>query len=187
MGSQKVRARVVSVSVRGGVPELAETGHEQAQPVGSDEAPGRPQQVLGHRDRLVGRHPGDPHLGEADRAARGERGRRVVHVADPVMVIRRVVKVRGGKVTTWPGGVRDAAPRRTGTGSFPSKVRVSLEIERSGSPVWGWIRVSELAVVGLVQHHLPPLARGVGEGVVHPGGLGVPVQGGVPAGPRAGR
>ena len=76
----------------------------------------------------------------------------------PVMVTRRVVKVRDGNVTTWPGGVRDAAPRGTETGSRPSKVMVTLEIVRSGSPVWGWTRVSDVSVCGWVRttcHHCP--------------------------------
>ncbi len=78
--------------------------------------------------------------------------------AAPVMVMRRVVKVRAGKVTTCPGGVREAAPRGTETGSRPSKVRVTREIDRSGSPVWGWMRVRELSVVGWSRstcHHWP--------------------------------
>ena len=45
------------------------------------------------------------------------------------------------------------------TGVPPSKVRVTWVMIRSGSPVWGWTRVSELTVRGWVEGHLPPLAE----------------------------
>ena len=78
--------------------------------------------------------------------------------ATPLTVMRIVVKVRVGKFTTCPVGVREAGPSGTVTGCFPSKVRVTEVIERSGSPVCGWTRVTELSVRGSSSttcHHCP--------------------------------
>ena len=98
--------------------------------------------------------------------------------ATPSTVMRRVVKVRAGKVITCPVGVRDRGPRGMEMGFRPSKVSVALVIQRSGSPVWGWTRVSVLVGPGLGQDDLPPLAQLRDEGVVQPGRLGVAVESG---------
>ena len=153
-----------------------------------DEAPGRPQQVLRAWTMTRGGHPGDPHLGEAHRAARA--WHRVVGRSPRTrsMVIRSVVKVRAGKVTTWPGGVT-ARPARgpPETGCPPSKVRVTRVIDRSGSPVWGWIEGQRALGGGVVQVDLPPLALRGGEGVCPPRRSGGCRRWRRRAGPRAGR
>jgi hypothetical protein len=79
-------------------------------------------------------------------------------VATAFTVIRRVVKERVGKETTWPATLLEPGPRGTTTGWPPSKVRVTLVIHRSGSPVTGWTRVTDPTVLGLSRvtcHHCP--------------------------------
>ena len=120
----------------GGVPELRSRVMTRLSRSTADEAPAARSRSWGMAMISLAVTPGMPTSAKPDRAARCHRDGGSVHVAARrSTVMRSVVKVRAGKVTTCPGGVSDAGPSGTVTGCPPSKVRVTLVIVRSGSPV----------------------------------------------------
>ena len=76
----------------------------------------------------------------------------------PSMVTRSVWKVWVGKVSVWPDVAWEDLFKAKVTGSFPSKVSVTLDTQRARSPRCGCTRVMWLVVTGLANcdcHHWP--------------------------------
>ena len=172
----------------GGVARAAQPGHDQGQPVGNEDrlrppaagpagietissavTPGIPTSAKPTELReLTGAGRVWSHAHADDGDAEGGEG-------------------PGGKGDDLAGrgpGRRARAGRSPGR--RPSKVRVTFVIDRSGSPVWGWTRLSDPVVTGSEKVDLPPLPDGPREGVGHqPSACCRRAR--PPAGPRGGR
>ena len=92
----------------------AEPGHDQAQPIVDGRRPGRPEQVLGHGDGLVGRDAGDAPPRRTRPSCASRPGTVGSDTATPATVMRRVVKVRDGKGDHLPGRSQRGGTQRRG-------------------------------------------------------------------------
>ncbi len=143
-----MRDSVVSMSARGGVPELRSRVMIRLNRSSMDDDPAARSRSSGMAMVSSAETPGISTSANPTelREPTGTVGRTR---PTPATVIRSVVKVRAGKVTTCPGGVREAAP--SGDGDRVAAVEGQGGLGDGcgrGSPVWGWSRVTELSVRG---------------------------------------